>query len=130
MKKYQGASQLVLKPKTTLEVSQILQYCNQHKIGVVPQGGNTGLVGGSTPVFDEIILCMSNFNKIRYFDNVSGVLVADAGCILQNLDDYLKSRGHMMPLDLGAKGRCGILNPLSCIFRIEKEAAELSHHFY
>lgn len=71
----------------------------------MPQGGNTGLVGGAVPVFDEIVISTANMNSIRSFDNVSGALVSDAGCILEVLDNYLAERGYIMPLDLGAKGR-------------------------
>lgn len=71
----------------------------------MPQGGNTGLVGGAVPVFDEIIISTANMSSIRSFDNVSGALVCDAGCILEVLDNYLAERGYIMPLDLGAKGR-------------------------
>ncbi|KAF9911679.1 hypothetical protein EC991_002797 [Linnemannia zychae] len=108
LNKYRGQSQLVLKPSSTEQVSKILKYCNDHKLAVVPQGGNTGLVGGGVPVFDEIIISMSNMNTIRSFDNVSGALVCDAGCILEVLDKYLEERGYLMPLDLGAKGSCHI----------------------
>jgi len=75
---------------------------------VVPQGGNTGLVGGSVPVFDEIILSMALMNRIISFDSLSGVLTCQAGCILEELDSYVASRGHTIPLDLGAKGSCHI----------------------
>ncbi|KAG0380822.1 hypothetical protein BGX24_004669 [Mortierella sp. AD032] len=108
LNKYRGQSKLVLKPSSTEQVSKILKYCNDHKLAVVPQGGNTGLVGGGVPVFDEIIVSMSNMNTIRTFDNVSGALVCDAGCILEVLDKYLEERGYLMPLDLGAKGSCHI----------------------
>ncbi|KAI9250722.1 hypothetical protein BY458DRAFT_524385 [Sporodiniella umbellata] len=108
MHKFRGKSQLVLKPKTTQQVSDILKYCNQEKLAVVPQGGNTGLVGGSVPVFDEIVLSLQGLNKIRTFDNVSGILTADAGCVLEVLDNWLAEKGYMMPLDLGAKGSCHI----------------------
>jgi len=74
----------------------------------VPQGGNTGLVGGSIPVFDEVILSTARMNQIISFDEVSGILVCEAGCVLENLDNYLAERGFMMPLDLGAKGSCHI----------------------
>lgn len=75
----------------------------------MPQGGNTGLVGGCTPVDNEIILLTSALNKIRKFDPVSGILVCESGCILQTLDEYLKDEyGYRMPLDLGAKGSCHI----------------------
>ncbi|KAG0278110.1 hypothetical protein BGZ95_004705 [Linnemannia exigua] len=108
LNKYRGQSKLVLKPSSTEQVSKILKYCNDHKLAIVPQGGNTGLVGGGVPVFDEIIVSMSNMNTIRTFDNVSGALVCDAGCILEVLDKYLEERGYLMPLDLGAKGSCHI----------------------
>lgn len=108
MRKYRGQSKLVLKPKTTEQVSQILKHCNERKLAVVPQGGNTGLVGGSIPVFDEIIVSLANLNKIRSFDPVSGILVADAGVILENADSYLREQGYIFPLDLGAKGSCHI----------------------
>ena len=64
LKKYVGNAPAVLRPKTTEQISKILKYCNQKKIAVVPQGGNTGLVGGSVPVFDEVILNLSKMNKI------------------------------------------------------------------
>ncbi|KAI8380965.1 uncharacterized protein BYT42DRAFT_494162 [Radiomyces spectabilis] len=108
MNKFRGKSQLVLKPKTTQQVSDILKYCNEQKLAVVPQGGNTGLVGGSVPVFDEIVLSLQAMNKIRGFDSVSGILTADAGCVLEVLDNWLAEKGYMMPLDLGAKGSCHI----------------------
>ncbi|KAK9480078.1 hypothetical protein V1514DRAFT_326359 [Lipomyces japonicus] len=108
MRKYRGQARLVLKPRTTEEVSAILRHCNDRKLAVVPQGGNTGLVGGSVPVFDEIVVSLANLNKIRSFDEVSGILVADAGCILEATDQFLAERGYIFPLDLGAKGSCHI----------------------
>ncbi|KAI8579232.1 hypothetical protein K450DRAFT_243410 [Umbelopsis ramanniana AG] len=108
MNKYRGKSKLVLKPKTTQQVSDIMKYCNENKLAVVPQGGNTGLVGGSVPVFDEIVLSLANMNQVRSFDAVSGVLVSDSGCVLEILDNYLHEKGYIMPIDLGAKGSCHI----------------------
>ncbi|KUJ17758.1 uncharacterized protein LY89DRAFT_60738 [Mollisia scopiformis] len=108
MRKYRGHTKLVLKPGSTEEVSKVLKYCNDNMLAVVPQGGNSGLVGGSVPVFDEIVINMSRMNQIRSFDDVSGTLVADAGCILEVADGYLAERGHIFPLDLGAKGSCHI----------------------
>lgn len=69
-----GASQLVLRPKTTKEVSAILEYCNKNKIAVCPQGGNTGLVGGSVPVFDEVVLSLGLMNNIIAIDELTGKL--------------------------------------------------------
>jgi FAD/FMN-containing dehydrogenase len=108
MRKYRGHTKLVLKPGSTEEVSKILKYCNDSMLAVVPQGGNTGLVGGSVPVFDEIVINMSRMNQIRSFDEVSGTLVVDAGAILEVVDGYLAERGNIFPLDLGAKGSCQI----------------------
>jgi D-2-hydroxyglutarate dehydrogenase len=65
-------------------------------------------VGGSVPVFDEIIISMSLMDHIISLDEWSGVLVAEAGCILETLNDYLEQRDFIMPLDLGAKGSCQI----------------------
>ncbi|KAI2612244.1 D-lactate dehydrogenase 2 mitochondrial precursor [Hypoxylon fragiforme] len=108
MRKYKGQCTLVLKPGSTEEVSKILKYCNENLLAVVPQGGNTGLVGGSVPVFDEIVISTARMNQIRFFDELSGVLVADSGVILEAADQYLAERGYIFPLDLGAKGSCHI----------------------
>ncbi|XP_054138566.1 D-2-hydroxyglutarate dehydrogenase, mitochondrial [Melozone crissalis] len=108
LKSVRGCSQLVLKPQTTAEVSQILRYCHERNLAVNPQGGNTGLVGGSVPVFDEIILSTALMNQIISFDKVSGILVCQAGCVLERLSEYLEEQGFIMPLDLGAKGSCHI----------------------
>ncbi|OIV94820.1 hypothetical protein TanjilG_22017 [Lupinus angustifolius] len=108
MHKYKGSSKLLLQPRTTEQVSQILKYCNSRCLAVVPQGGNTGLVGGSVPVFDEVIVSLSSMNNIISFDKVSGILVCEAGCILENIISFLDNEGFIMPLDLGAKGSCQI----------------------
>ncbi|WOO76955.1 Putative D-lactate dehydrogenase, mitochondrial [Vanrija pseudolonga] len=108
MNKYHGKSQVVVRPKTTEEVSKVLKYCYDEGIAVVPQGGNTGLVGGGVPVHDEVVIQLGNLNKIRSFDPVSGVFVADAGVVLEVADNYLAEQGFIFPLDLGAKGSCQI----------------------
>lgn len=128
MNKYHGKSTTVLRPRTVQEVSEIVKHCNERGIGIVPQGGNTGLVGGGVPLKDELILSLGNMNKVRSFDPVSGesfvssrledgftdhsdcefyvgILVADAGCILESLSEFLAPHHHIVPLDLGAKGR-------------------------
>jgi len=108
MRKYRGHTKLVVKPATTAEVSSILKYCNDKMLAVVPQGGNSGLVGGSVPVFDEIVISTSRMSNIRSFDEVSGTLVVDAGCILEVVDHFLAEKNYIFPLDLGAKGSCQI----------------------
>jgi FAD/FMN-containing dehydrogenase len=93
----------------------------------VPQGGNTGLVGGSVPVHDEIILSLSSMKEIVSFDETSGmdfdegymirtdclssssgILTLQAGCVLQDVESFLNSKGYTFPLDLGAKGSCQV----------------------
>ncbi|GAA6058701.1 hypothetical protein JCM10212_003389 [Sporobolomyces blumeae] len=113
MDKYKGHSQILLKPKTTAEVSKVMAYCYDKRIAVVPQGGNTGLVGGGVPVYDELILSTEGMNGIREFDEVSGILTADGGAILESLSNFLHPKGYMMPLDLGAKGSCHIAGNIS-----------------
>ncbi|XP_048861014.1 D-2-hydroxyglutarate dehydrogenase, mitochondrial [Brienomyrus brachyistius] len=108
LKSVRGSSELLLRPQTTEDVSQILRYCNERRLAVNPQAGNTGLVGGSVPVFDEIILSTSLMNRVLHFDQVSGVLTCQAGCVLENLSSYVEERDFIMPLDLGAKGSCQI----------------------
>ena len=125
MNKYHGKSTTVLRPKTTKEVSEVVKWCNERRIAIVPQGGNTGLVGGGVPIEDEVILSLGNMTKIRSFDPVSGklqinyvvtpafifdyyligIIVADAGCVLEAMSEYLVPHNYIMPLDLGAKGR-------------------------
>lgn len=86
-------------------VQNILKYCNMHKIPVCIQGGNTGLVGGSAPINDEVIVSMHKMNKILDFNEGTAVASAEAGAVLQTVDEYVRDRGYIMPLDLGAKGR-------------------------
>ena len=131
MGKYYGSSPIILKPRSTEEVSKIMAYCVKERIAVVPQGGNTGLVGGSTPVYDELILSTEGMKEIRNIDEVSGslffsfppaqllsrtasgILTTDGGAILESLSTFLQPHGYMMPLDLGAKGSCHIAGNLS-----------------
>lgn len=98
----------VLQPCTTEQVSALLAYCNGRGIAVVPQGGNTGLVGGSIPTGNEVVLSLSRMNEIISFDPLSSVLTCEAGCILEHLSLFLRPHQHIMPLDLGAKGSCQI----------------------
>jgi FAD/FMN-containing dehydrogenase len=111
---YKGISNTIVLPTCVEEVSSILAYCNERSIGIVPQGGNTGLVGGSVPVSDELVLSLSLMNKIYPSLNDSNdkddssVLTCDAGCILQSLQTYASERNHLIPIDIGSKGSCMI----------------------
>ncbi|KAF2358115.1 FAD-linked oxidase C-terminal [Trinorchestia longiramus] len=103
-----GESSVVLRPHSTEEVSALLQHCNQRRLAVCPQGGNTSLVGASVPVFDEVVISMALMSKIESVDLLSGAVVCQAGCVLEAVDKHLEQHGLMMPLDLGAKGSCHV----------------------
>lgn len=77
MGKYRGSSPVAVLPKSTDEVSRILHHCNERRLPVVPQGGNTGLVGGGVPVGGEVVLSLSRMNRIDSFDRTAGVLVCE-----------------------------------------------------
>jgi hypothetical protein len=94
MGRYKGHSTTVLKPKTTQQVSEIVKWCNEKRIGVVPQGGNTGLVGGSVPVRDEVILSLANMNTVRSFDPVSGNYHSRLSSLLQSKFTSVSSPMH------------------------------------
>jgi len=108
--RYQGNSSLLLRPQTTNELSQILSHCHKNYIGIVPQGGNTSLVGGSTPISNtEIILSLEKFNTIHSFDTDNGIVTVDAGVILSTLQSTISERyGYLIPIDIGSKGSCQI----------------------
>ena len=75
---------------------------------MVPQAGNTGVVGGSVPIGDELILSIEGMNDVYSFDKVNGIVQCGAGCILQTLQEKVADWDHLLPIDLGAKGRCFI----------------------
>ncbi|MGU3400210.1 FAD-binding oxidoreductase [Brucellaceae bacterium D45D] len=107
---YQGRSPLVLRPATTAEISAIMKLASETKTPVIPQGGNTGLVGGQTP--DEsnaaIVLSLGRMNQIRSLDPVGNLVTVEAGVILKNLQDAAEKAGRLFPLSLGAEGSCQI----------------------
>ncbi|KAJ1963040.1 D-lactate ferricytochrome c oxidoreductase [Dipsacomyces acuminosporus] len=106
--KYRGNSQVILFPQNTEQVSKVLSHCNQRRIGVVTQGGNSGTAGGAIASKGEVLLCLRDMNKVRDIDAISGVVVADSGCILEDLDNYVQEFGYIVPIDLGAKKKCMI----------------------
>eukprot|EP00439_Symbiodinium_sp_Y106_P033612 s4659_g4.t1 len=108
MGKWEGRSAAILKPASTEEVSAVLRYASGKNLAVVPQGGNTGLVGGSVPVHDELVLSLLRMNQVEALDTRSGIVTVQAGCVLEQLDQYLAKHDFMVPLDLGAKGTCTI----------------------
>jgi FAD/FMN-containing dehydrogenase len=102
---YKGAAQAVVRPTSTAQVADCLRLCNQHKVPVVPRGGNTGLCGGATPDSSpaNVILSLDRMNTIRALDTTANTLVADAGCILGNLRRAAAQAGRLLPLSLAAE---------------------------
>ncbi|KAL3186181.1 hypothetical protein MRX96_027913 [Rhipicephalus microplus] len=104
-----GSGAAVLLPRSTEEVSAVLSHCHSRRLAVCPQGGNTGLVGGSVPVFDELVLSTARMAKVNTIDPLSGAVSCEAGCVLEALDTQVAEKASLMvPLDLGAKGSCHI----------------------
>jgi FAD/FMN-containing dehydrogenase len=113
MRQVEGRSGLLLSPATTAEVAAIMSYCNEHKLAVCPQGGNTGLVFGSTPVHDEVILSTERMNAAPQIHATTMSTTTEAGVILQVLQQEAKAQGLLVPLDMGSKGSCFIGGALS-----------------
>lgn len=109
----QGNASLVLLPTTTQEVSDVLRYCSSHRLAVVPQSGNTGLVYGSTPVHDEIVLSLSRMNQAPEVHPETQSITAEAGVILQTMQEAALEKDYLVPLDMASKGSCCIGGNLS-----------------
>ena len=111
--KYRGHTPLLLKPKNTEEVSAILAICNQTRTPVVPQGGNTGLVGGQIPMAGEILLSLERMRTIRAVDPDGMHLIAEAGAVLAKVQAAADEAGKYFPLSLASEGSCTIGGNLS-----------------
>ena len=107
---YRGQSLAVVMPETTEQVSQVMALADAHDIVVVPQGGNTGFMGGATPddAGNSILLSLRRMNRIREIDATNMSMTVEAGCVLQTLHDTTEKQGLYFPLNLAAKGSCTI----------------------
>jgi FAD/FMN-containing dehydrogenase len=103
-----GKSALLLKPQTTEQVSAILTICHQTGTHIVPQGGNTGLVGGQIPLHGEVLLSLKRMNRVREVDVRGMTLIAEAGVTLKEAQDAAAAEGFLFPLTLGSEGSCTI----------------------
>jgi len=110
---YHGASPLVLRPGAVEEVAAILRLANETKTAIVPQGGNTGLVGGQTPLNGEVVLSLKRLDRIREVDASANTMTCEAGVILQRAQEAAATAGRLFPLSLGAEGSCTIGGNLS-----------------
>jgi FAD/FMN-containing dehydrogenase len=105
-----GKSPLIAMPNATEQVAAIAAICHKHHIPLVPQGGNTGTVGGCIPSKqgNEIVINLARMNKIRDLDTVGAIVTAEAGVILQNLQDAAAKAGLLFPLSLASQGSAQI----------------------
>jgi FAD/FMN-containing dehydrogenase len=110
---FHGRSPLVLRPGSTAEVSAICKLASEHRIALVPQGGNTGLVGGQTPHNGEVVVSLRRMDAIREIDAASNTMTCEAGVILQVAQQKASEVDRLFPLSLGAEGSCTIGGNLS-----------------
>src|SRR5215467_5314540 len=110
---YHGRSAMVLRPGTVGEVSQILKLANETKTAIVPQGGNTGLVGGQIPHHGEIVLSLNRMDKIREVDATSNTIIAEAGVSLGRVREAAANVDRLYPLLLPSEGTCTVGGNLS-----------------
>ena len=112
---YQGKALALVRPGSTGEVAAVMAFCNDARIGVVPQGGNTGLVGGQTPDAsgDEIILSTQRLKRVREVDSHADVMICESGVTLAEAQAAAFAAGRLFPLSLAAEGTCTIGGNLS-----------------
>ncbi|HEY0222941.1 MAG TPA: FAD-binding oxidoreductase [Pseudolabrys sp.] len=110
---YQGRSAMMLRPGSRDEVAAILKLANETRTPLVPQGGNTGLVGAQIPFDGELILSLTRLDKIREVDPASNTMTCEAGVVLQKAQEAASAVDRLFPLSLGAEGSCTIGGNLS-----------------
>ena len=113
--RFTGRAQAVIRPADTNEVAAIVRLCASHRIPIVPQGGNTGLVLGSVP--DDsgtaVLLSLVRMNRVRRLDALNNTLTAEAGCLLQQVQEAAAAEQRLFPLSLASEGSCTIGGNLS-----------------
>jgi glycolate oxidase subunit GlcD len=106
---YTGIAAAIVKPKSTIEVSKILKYSYEKDIPCIPQGGNTGLVGGQIPFSkNHIVISLERLSKIREINDINQSITVEAGFILSNLQKICEENNLIFPLSLASEGSCSI----------------------
>jgi len=105
-----GKALAVVRPGSTAEVAAVVKACAAARVSMVPQGGNTGMVVGSTPDASgtQVVLSLTRMNKVRTLDAGNLTITVDAGCVLQNLQEACEKAGFLFPLSLASEGSCTI----------------------
>ncbi len=114
-KLYRGRTPAVALPRTLDQVSRLMSFCNDNRVGVVPHGGNTSYCGGATPdeSGDQLVLSLRRLNRIRNVDALNWSMVVEAGCILADVQRAADTVERFFPLSLGSQGSCQIGGNLS-----------------
>jgi FAD/FMN-containing dehydrogenase len=109
-KRYRGRALAVVRPGSSAEVAAVVKACAAQGVGIVAQGGNTGLVGGSVPDASgsQIVLSLMRLNRIHAIDPANLTMTVDAGCVLQAVQEAAAAQGLLFPLSLAAEGSCTI----------------------
>ncbi len=107
---FHGKAACVVRPGSTAEVAAILKLCNERGVPVVPQGGNTGLVGGQIPdqSGDEVLISLKRMDRVREIDRESMTMIVEAGLTLARVQEEAEKAGALFPLSLAAEGSCTI----------------------
>ena len=110
-----GRAGAVVRPGSTEEVAKVVRLCHEHGVAIVPQGGNTGLMGGATPwpAHTGIVLSLGRMNRVLEVDATGYTMKVEAGCVLQTLQETAAGHDRFLPLSLGAQGSCMIGGNLS-----------------
>jgi FAD/FMN-containing dehydrogenase len=114
-RQYRAAAECVVRPGNTAEVAAVVALCAREAAAIVPQGGNTGLVGGSVPTGTgrEVVVSLSRMNRIRALDTLNDTATVEAGCVLAAIQQAAAQAGRLFPLSLAAEGSCQIGGNLS-----------------
>jgi FAD/FMN-containing dehydrogenase len=109
-KRERGKALAVVRPASTLEVAAVIKACATAGVSVVPQGGNTGMVVGSTPDASgtQVVLSLLRMNQVRALDGANLTITVDAGCVLQTIQETCEKAGFLFPLSLASEGSCTI----------------------
>ena len=114
-RQYSAPAECVVRPGSTDEVSRVVALCAREGVAMVPQGGNTGLVGGSVPTGTrrEVVLSLGRMSRIRSLDPLNDTITVEAGCVLATVQRAAEDAGRLFPLSLAAEGSCQIGGNLS-----------------
>lgn len=111
--RYTGRADAVVQPQSVVAVQALMRFCFEHRIPVTPQGGNTGLCGGAVPECG-VLLNLSKLNRIRSISLADNAITADAGVVLQTVQQAAAAAGRLFPLSLASEGSCQIGGNIAC----------------